>query len=134
MTRLVELSHRIVEGMRTYPGVPGPRLGVHLSREASHEIYAPGTEFHIGRIELVANTGTYLDTPYHRYPDGADLPGCRWRRSPIFPAWSCGPRGCARSGLDRLRGSTTCAARPCCIHTGWDRHFGTEPTSTATPS
>ncbi|MFD0891058.1 cyclase family protein, partial [Streptosporangium algeriense] len=75
MTRLIELSHRITEGMRTYPGVPGPRLGVHLSREASREVYAPGTEFHIGTVELAANTGTYLDTPYHRYPDGPDLSG-----------------------------------------------------------
>lgn len=56
---IVELSHRIVEGMTTYPGIPVPRLGVHLSRE----VYAPGTEFHIGTITLATNTGTYLDTP-----------------------------------------------------------------------
>src|SRR5262245_47644743 len=73
--RLIELSHPIRAGMVTYPGVPGPEIADHLGREASRAYYAPGTEFHIARISMVANTGTYLDVPYHRYPDGADLAG-----------------------------------------------------------
>ena len=73
--RLVELSHPITAGMVTYPGLPGPEITDHLSREASRANYAPGTEFQIGRISMVANTGTYLDTPFHRFADGADLAG-----------------------------------------------------------
>jgi len=73
MPRIVDLSHPIVHGMITYPGLPGPVIGDHLTRDASREHYSPGTEFHIGRIEMVANTGTYLDTPAHRFADGTDL-------------------------------------------------------------
>lgn len=72
---LVDLSHVIDHGMTTYPGLPGPEVTDHLSREASRDHYAPGTEFHIGRIDMVASTGTYLDAPAHRYPDGFDLAG-----------------------------------------------------------
>src|SRR5258705_9815951 len=71
--RLVELSHPIHDGLITYPGLPGPKIGDHLSFEASHDHYAVGTEFQIGRISMVSNTGTYLDTPAHRYPGGGDL-------------------------------------------------------------
>lgn len=71
--RLIELSHIIRDGMVTYPGLPAVEITGHLSREASRAHYAPGCEFHIGRINMVANTGTYLDTPFHRYAEGADL-------------------------------------------------------------
>lgn len=71
--RLVELSHVIREGMTTYPGLPGPVITPHLTRQASRQHYAPGTEFAIDKLTLAGNTGTYLDAPYHRYPDGADL-------------------------------------------------------------
>ncbi len=73
MARIVDLSHPVTDGMTTYPGLPGPVIADHLTREASRSHYAPGTEFHIGRIDMVANTGTYLDTPTHRYADGTDL-------------------------------------------------------------
>jgi len=70
---LVDLSHTIEHGMTTYPGLPGPIICDYLSREASRGRYAPGVEFQIGKIEMVANTGTYLDSPFHRYADGKDL-------------------------------------------------------------
>jgi arylformamidase len=70
---IVDLSHPVVDGMITYPGLPGPRVSDHMTREASRSHYAPDTEFHIGRIDMVANTGTYLDTPAHRYANGTDL-------------------------------------------------------------
>lgn len=73
MHRIVDVSHIIEAGMTTYPGLPGPVVTDHLSREASRDSYAEGTTFQIGRIELVANTGTYVDTPFHRYIDGQDL-------------------------------------------------------------
>ena len=69
----VDLSHTIEHGMTTYPGLPGPVICDFLSREASRSQYAPGVEFQIGKIEMVANTGTYLDAPFHRYANGKDL-------------------------------------------------------------
>jgi arylformamidase len=70
---LIDLSHTIEHGMITYKGLPAPVISDHLSREDSRAFYAPGTEFHIGKIEMVANTGTYLDSPFHRYQEGKDL-------------------------------------------------------------
>lgn len=70
---LIDLSHTVEHGMITYKGLPMPVISDHLTREASRAVYAPGTEFHIGKIEMVANTGTYLDSPYHRYAEGKDL-------------------------------------------------------------
>ncbi|MFL5546991.1 MAG: cyclase family protein [Gemmatimonadales bacterium] len=69
----IDVSHEIEHGMVTYPGLPGPLICDYLSREASRNHYAAGVEFQIGKIEMVANTGTYLDAPFHRYADGADL-------------------------------------------------------------
>ena len=71
--RSVDLSHTVYDGLVTYKGLPAPVICDYLSREASRERYAPGTEFHIGKIEMVANTGTYIDCPFHRYADGKDL-------------------------------------------------------------
>jgi len=73
MATLVDLSHTIEDGLITYPGLPGPLVSAHLDRATSRSRYAPGTEFQIDRISMVGNTGTYLDSPRHRYADGADL-------------------------------------------------------------
>jgi arylformamidase len=73
MPTLIDLSHTVEDGMITYKGLPAPLICDYLSREASRRIYAEGTEFQIGKIELVANTGTYIDSPFHRYADGKDL-------------------------------------------------------------
>src|SRR5262245_26063521 len=70
---LLDLSHTIEHGMITYKGLPAPIICDYLSREQSRKLYAEGTEFQIGKIEMVANTGTYLDSPFHRYADGKDL-------------------------------------------------------------
>jgi arylformamidase len=71
--KLIDVSHTVEDGMITYKGLPAPVISDHLSREDSKRNYDAGTEFHIGKIEMVANTGTYLDSPFHRYPDGVDL-------------------------------------------------------------
>ena len=86
MARYVDLSHDITEGMQTYPGLPVPRTATVLSREDSRSRYAEGTEFHIGSVELCTNTGTYLDTPFHRYADGHDLTGLALTRCADRPA------------------------------------------------
>ena len=72
---IIDVCHTIHDGMITYKGLPPPIISDHLTRERSRELYAPGTEFHIGKIEMVAKTGTYLDSPFHRYPNGTDLAG-----------------------------------------------------------
>lgn len=73
MSALIDLSHTVEDGLITYKGLPAPIINDYLSREASQGHYDAGTEFHIGKIEMVANTGTYADSPFHRYPDGNDL-------------------------------------------------------------
>src|SRR5215471_9845631 len=77
---LVDVSHVIQDGMITYRGLPAPLICDFLSREKSRSLYAEGTEFHIGKIEMVANTGTYLDAPFHRYAGGKDIAELRLER------------------------------------------------------
>jgi kynurenine formamidase len=72
---IIDVCHTVEHGMITYKGLPAPVISDHLTREASQKVYEPGTEFHIGKIEMIANTGTYLDSPFHRYADGKDLAG-----------------------------------------------------------
>src|SRR5688572_13136519 len=72
-TKLIDLSHEVEHGMITYKGLPAPIICDFLSREESRKHYAAGTEFNIGKIEMVANTGTYVDSPFHRFADGIDL-------------------------------------------------------------
>ena len=86
---LIDLSHTIEHGMITYKGLPAPVISDHLTREASRALYAQGTEFHIGNIDMVANTGTYLDSPFHRYEKGQISQVCRWSRWQISKASSC---------------------------------------------
>src|SRR3712207_9121758 len=73
--RLIDISHPIADGTITYPGLPAPEVSDHLSREQAEEVYAPGVTFQIGRICMVANTGTYVDAPFHRFEGGVDLAG-----------------------------------------------------------
>jgi arylformamidase len=124
MPRFVDVSHTIEDGMVTYPGLPGPRIGDHLSREASRSHYAAGTEFHIGRIDMVANTGTYLDTPFHRYPDGYDLAGLELERVADLPGLCLPVRDSTISPevLDRV----DVAGRAVLFATGWSRHWRTD--------
>ncbi|HLA07394.1 MAG TPA: cyclase family protein, partial [Anaerolineales bacterium] len=71
--KLIDLSHTVEHGMITYKGLPAPIICDFLSREDSRKHYSGGTEFNIGKIEMVANTGTYVDSPFHRFSDGIDL-------------------------------------------------------------
>ena len=73
MQKLIDLSHSIADGKVTYPGIPAPIICDFLSREASAEHHAEGVSFCINQIDMPANTGTYIDSPFHRYADGADL-------------------------------------------------------------
>lgn len=86
MQQLIDLSHTIEDGMITYKGLPAPVICDYLSRENSRLYYAPGTEFQIGKIEMVANTGTYIDCPFHRYADGKDLSEMDLKKFANLPA------------------------------------------------
>lgn len=112
--------------MVTYPGLPGPEISDHLTRAASREGFAPGTEFQIGRITLVANTGTYLDTPFHRFADGVDLAGVDLGRLVDVDGLMVDASRADRPGvgLDLLARHRV-AGRAVLIRTGWDRHWGT---------
>ena len=125
--RLVELNHVIAAGMTTYPGLPGPEITAHLTREASRANYAPGVEFAIDRISMVGNTGTYLDSPFHRYADGADLAALPLAAVADLPAVvvrlaDSAERGIGPQSLVTLDLSGAAVL----LHTGWDRHWGTE--------
>ena len=124
--RWVELSHVISEGLTTLPGLPVPTFSTHLTREASRDVYAPGTEFAIDSITMVGNTGTYLDSPFHRYPDGADLAGLPLERLADLPAVvvRTAGGGVRAVGVDALA-ALEVAGRAVLLHTGGDRHWAT---------
>jgi kynurenine formamidase len=124
--RLVELSHVIRDGLVTYPGLPAPAISDWLSREASRERYAPGTEFQIGQVTMVSNTGTYVDAPAHRWADGADLSGLPLDRLADLPGIVVRVPGEVRA-IDRLLlAPYEVAGRAVLLQTGWDAHFGTD--------
>ncbi len=125
MARIVDLSHPIVAGMVTYPGLPGPEITDHLTREDSREHYAPGTEFHIGRISMVANTGTYLDTPFHRYAGGDDLATTPLERMVELDAIVVDATELPAIDVELLDGLHV-ARRAVLLRTDWSRHWGTE--------
>ncbi|MDG4836744.1 cyclase family protein [Micromonospora sp. WMMD967] len=124
--RLVELSHVIRDGMSTLPDWPAPRITDWLTREASRERYAPGVEFHVSRIDMIANTGTYLDAPAHRWADGPDLSGVPLDRLADLPGVVVRVPAGVRV-VDRLMlAPYEVSGRAVLLHTGWDVHFGTE--------
>jgi kynurenine formamidase len=124
---MVDLSHEIVDGMTTHPGIPGPTITPFLTHEASAARYAAGTTFAIGRIDLVANTGTYLDTPAHRYPGAPDLADVALERIGDLPGRLVDCRGRAGKGIGaEVFEGIDVAGRAVLIATGWDAHWGTE--------
>ena len=124
MARLIDLSHTIEVGMTTYPGLPGPVISEHLSRADSRSRYESGTEFLIGRIDLVGNTGTYLDTPYHRYEDGFDLAGLPLEDVADLPGICIEAAG-PELGPETIEG-VALKGRAVLFATGWDRHWRTD--------
>jgi len=122
--QLVDLSHTIEAGMITYRGLPAPLICDFLSREASKKLYAAGTEFQIGRIEMVGNTGTYLDSPFHRYPDGKDLSQLPLTSLAALEA-VCVLATSGSIGRDTF-GGLDLRGKAVLIATNWDRNWGTE--------
>jgi kynurenine formamidase len=133
-SRLIELSHVIEAGMITYPGLPAPEITPHLTRADSRGLYAEGTEFAIDRISMLGNTGTYLDSPFHRYEGGTDLAGLPIASVADLPVVvvrldGSGERGITAQALSAY--DVTGAA--VLLQTGWDRHWRTPAYAVAAP-
>ena len=126
--RLIDLSHTVAHGMVTYPGLPVPVISDWLSRDASSGRYAPGTTFQMGKIEMLANTGTYIDAPFHRYEGGKDIAD--------YPLGAVADlegvviraveRGGRALGEEVVLGAGDVRGNAVLVHTGWDVHWRTE--------
>lgn len=123
---MVDLSHTIEHGMITYRGLPAPLICDFLSREASRRSYALGTEFQIGRIDMVANTGTYLDSPFHRFAQGKDLSELPLEKLANLQAVVVRvPVGRRQIDVDSFEGLSV-RGKAVLVATGWDRHWRTD--------
>lgn len=124
----IDVSHTVQHGVVTYKGLPAPIICDYLTREESRSHYAPGTEFHIGKIEMVANTGTYVDSPFHRFAGGKDLSELPLESlanlDGVVLRWDQATRGRAIDA-SALRGIEV-AGKAVLVYTGWSMHYGTE--------
>ncbi|MBT2747040.1 cyclase family protein [Lysobacter sp. ISL-42] len=123
--RYIDLSHTIEDGLVTYPGMPPAHICDYLSRERSRDIYEEGTEFQIGRIDMVANTGTYIDCPSHRYADGKDLSEIGAEDCADLDAIVVRVAADVRAIDDTYFRDLELRGRAVLVHTGWDVHFAT---------
>lgn len=123
--KLIDLSHAVEHGLITYKGLPAPIICDYLSREASRKLYAPGTEFQIGKIEMVANTGTYLDSPFHRYADGKDLSELELQKLANLPAIKVSARHKQAIDISCFPRGADLAGKAVLVETGWSRHWNT---------
>lgn len=123
----IDLSHVIEDGMITYKGLPAPLICDHLSREESRRHYSAGTEFQIDNIEMVGNTGTYLDTPYHRFAEGHDLAELPLDRVTGCMGIVIDVSGAAERAIDwKALAADDVGGKAVLIRTGWDRHWRTD--------
>jgi arylformamidase len=127
MGRFVELNHVLEDGMPAYPGLPAPVFGAHLTHEDSRSHYQGRAEFYLGRVEMPCNVGTYLDVPFHRYPERADLAGVPLESVAGLPglALDAVPSGDGRAVTVEPAGADP-AGRAVLVRTGWDRRWGTD--------
>jgi arylformamidase len=123
--QLIDLSHTIEHGMVTYKGLPAPLVCDYLSREDSKRNYAPGTEFQIGKIEMVTNTGTYLDCPFHRYADGKDLSQINLAKLAELEAILVDAEKHQSIGINFFEGKSL-TGKAVLVHTGWSQHWRTD--------
>lgn len=124
---LIDLSHTIEDGMITYKGLPAPLICDHLSREQSRERYAPGTEFQIGKITMVSNTGTYIDSPFHRFADGTDIAGLTLESLVALDTVILHADGMSGREIPaEAFGAIDVRNKAVLVHTGWSRHWRTD--------
>lgn len=126
-TNYIDLSHTVEYGLITYKGLPAPVICDFLSREESKQHYAPGTEFQIGKIEMVANTGTYLDSPFHRYEDGKDLSELELTSLANLDGVVVRAKSKALRAIDakEFKGRDI-KGKAVLVHTGWSQYWRTD--------
>lgn len=122
---MLDLSHPIKHGMITYPGLPPPKISSYMSRSASSAHYGPDTRFHIGRIDMVANTGTYLDAPSHRFAGEPDIAGLRLECLANLPGVCIDASRNRKIDIEAFDGVEV-RDHAVLLNTGWSRHFGTD--------
>jgi arylformamidase len=130
---IIDLSHPITDGMTTYPGLPGPVISTHLGRDETAARMAEGVSFHIGRIDMVANTGTYVDAPAHFHADGADVAGLAADRLFDVPAVVVDSGDAVAVGPELFPESSTLIDAAVLVRTGWSRHWGTPAYGVGSP-
>ena len=123
--KLIDLSHTIFDGLITYKGLPAPVICDYLSREESKKFYEEGTQFQIGKIELVANTGTYIDCPFHRYENGKDLSEVELERFVDLDAITINAKDVSEIGIKYFEGKDV-AGKAVLVYTNWAKHWNTE--------
>ncbi|MGD2097266.1 MAG: cyclase family protein [Desulfobacterales bacterium] len=126
VTQLIDVSHTIEDGMITYTGLPGPVISDHMGREESRSHYAEDTSFQIGKIEMVANTGTYIDAPFHRYAEGIDLSGLKLTSIANLDGVVVRVDQRMRSISKEVFANSNITGKAVLILTGWDRHWRTD--------
>ena len=124
--KLIDLSHEVEHGMITYKGLPAPIICDFLSREDSRAHYSAGTEFNIGKIEMVANTGTYVDSPFHRFADGIDLAQLPLESLAHLDGIVIHAVDIGRAFTANVFYDVNMAGKAILIHTGWSRHWRTD--------
>lgn len=123
---LIDLSHEVEHGMITYKGLPAPIICDFLSREESRKHYAEGTEFAIGKIEMVANTGTYVDSPFHRFADGIDLAELPLESLADLEGIVVHVQEHGRAIPAKVFDGLELAGKAVLVHTDWSRHWRTD--------
>ena len=124
--KLIDLSHEVEHGMITYKGLPAPIICDFLSREDSRQHYSEGTEFNIGKIEMVANTGTYVDSPFHRFADGIDLSELPLESLADLEGILVHAQDYGRAVPAKAFDNVSVAGKAVLVHTGWSRHWRTD--------
>ena len=126
MTKFVELSHPLKDGMKAYPGYPNAKIGAHLTRDESRARFGGKAEFYIGKVEMVGNVGTYLDAPFHRYPNGADLSQVRLESIAGLDGLVVEGKQSSNRAVGIDCSESDVRGRAVLVRTGWDRRWGTE--------
>jgi len=126
MKKFVELNHPLEDGMKAYPGFPSPQIGSFLDHKASRSHYDHKAEFYIGKVEMVCNVGTYLDSPFHRYPDGADLHQIPLERVAGLPGIVLDAEISSNRSITLNCKELELRGKAVLFKTGWDQRWGTE--------
>jgi arylformamidase len=123
--KLIDLSHTVFDGLVTYKGLPAPIICDYLSREKSRDFYENGTKFQIGKIEMVSNTGTYIDCPFHRFEHGKDLSEVGLEQFAELNAITINAKGVTAVGIEYFEGNDL-AGKAVLVYTGWDKNWNTD--------